>query len=106
MRISCPACGEADDIAGHRSDDGIVITCGRCGEEWLRDTTPTCPTCGRTDLRRVPLAILENGRGTQLSVVGTRPVDLCPTCDVGDLDRWQRNRPNPLWPAEVPNQGP
>jgi hypothetical protein len=53
----------------------------------------------------VPLAIVEKGRGTQLSVVGTRTVFLCSTCDAETLDRYHRNRPNPLMPDELPTVG-
>jgi hypothetical protein len=56
-------------------------------------------------MRTVPLAILEKSRGTQLSIVGTRPVHLCPNCDSGALERWQQNRPNPLMPDELPTIG-
>jgi len=50
----------------------------------------------------VPLAIVEKGRGTQLSVVGTRTVYLCSMCDAETLERYHRNRPNPLMPNELP----
>lgn len=50
----------------------------------------------------MPLAIVEKGRGTQLSVVGTRSVHLCVSCDAETLERWQRNRPNPLMPDTLP----
>ena len=53
-------------------------------------------------MQSVPLAIVEKGRGTQLSVVGTRIVQLCSTCDVETLDRYHRNRPNPLMPDDLP----
>jgi hypothetical protein len=49
---------------------------------------------------------VEKGRGTQLSVVGIRVVQLCTSCDADDLERWQRNRPNPLMPAELPTVEP
>ncbi len=53
----------------------------------------------------MPLAILERGRGTQLSVVGTRPIDLCTRCDADRLTSYHRNRPNPLMPQELPTIG-
>jgi hypothetical protein len=102
MEIACPTCGEADDLSGVRAGDVIEMTCRRCGHEWRRDLAPRCPQCGGDSLRTVPLAILEKGRGTQLSVVGTRPVRLCVRCDAAALERWQRNRPNPLMPGELP----
>ncbi len=53
-------------------------------------------------MRAVPLAIVEKSRGTQLSVVGTRTIYLCETCDAETIERWHRNRPNPLMPDELP----
>lgn len=100
--IACPECGESEELRGERSGDGIEMLCGACRHRWRRSLQATCPTCGRTDLRRVPLAIVEKGRGTQLSVVGTRPIYLCPDDDGDVLARWQANRPNPLMPDELP----
>jgi hypothetical protein len=57
-------------------------------------------------MQSVPLAIVEKGRGTQLSVVGTRIVYLCSACDAESLDRYHRNRPNPLMPDELPTLDP
>jgi hypothetical protein len=57
-------------------------------------------------MQAVPLAIVEKGRGTQLSVVGTRVVHLCSSCDVEALDRYHRNLPNPLMPDELPTVDP
>ena len=54
----------------------------------------------------MPLAIVEKGRGTQLSVVGTRTIHLCPRCDSAQLARWHANRPNPLMPEELPTVQP
>ena len=56
-------------------------------------------------MQTVPLAIVEKSRGTQLSVVGTRPVDLCSVCDAVKLEHFHRNRPNPLMPDELPTIG-
>jgi hypothetical protein len=53
-------------------------------------------------MRRVPLAIVEKSRGTQLSVVGTRRILLCVSCDADTLERWHENRPNPLMPDQLP----
>lgn len=100
--LSCPKCDEADDVAGRRSGDTITITCGSCGASWKRDLSPHCQACGGDDMQSVPLAIVEKGRGTQLSVVGTRIVYLCSACDADALDRYHRNRPNPLMPHELP----
>ena len=57
-------------------------------------------------MQSAPLAIVEKGRGTQLSVVGTRIVQLCSVCDADALDRYHRNRPNPLMPDELPTIDP
>lgn len=102
MDLTCPGCGEAEDLSGTRHDEGIELTCGRCGHRWTRDLIPSCPTCGGADVETVPLAIVEKSRGTQLSVVGTRPVVLCYSCDAEKLARFHRNRPNPLMPDELP----
>jgi len=106
MNLTCPECGEADDLAGVRDEDRITVTCGACGVSWDRDPSPRCPTCGGDDLQSVPLAIVEKARGTQLSVVGTRTVHLCSACDADAHDRYHRNRPNPLMPDELPTIGP
>ncbi len=57
-------------------------------------------------MQAVPLAIVEKGRGTQLSVVGVRSINLCSTCDAGQLRQYHDNRPNPLMPSELPTVGP
>lgn len=105
MDIACPSCGESESLRGSRRDEGIALTCDRCGHEWLRDLKPACPRCGGFDMQRVPLAILEKGRGTQLSVVGTRPIYLCSQCDAAILTKYHANRPNPLLPGEIPTAG-
>lgn len=51
-------------------------------------------------------AIVEKSRGTQLSVVGTKIVHLCRACDEAVLERYNRNRPNPLMPSELPTVNP
>lgn len=103
--VSCPMCGEDDALTGSPSGDEISIRCLTCEAQWTRPTSPSCPACAGTDLQTVPLAIVERSRGTQLSVVGIRMVHLCRVCDGDQIDRWQRNRPNPLMPHELPNVG-
>ncbi len=105
MDLACPECGEAEDLRGSRRDGAIDMTCATCGEEWVRDLAPRCARCGGHDVETVPMAILEKSRGTQLSVVGTRPVTLCYRCDAEALARFHRNRPNPLMPGELPTVG-
>ena len=102
---ACPHCGEADELRGVRNGDAIDLTCGACGHMWVRDLTPSCPKCGGRDIETVPLAIVEKSRGTQLSVVGTRPVTLCYDCDATALAKFHKNRPNPLMPDELPTVG-
>ena len=92
-------------MVGHRVDDVITLTCGRCGAQWDRDLRPKCDRCDSYDMRAVPLAIVEKSRGTQLSVVGTRTIHLCEDCDAETIERWHRNRPNPLMPDELPTVG-
>jgi hypothetical protein len=106
MNLSCPGCGEGDDLSGSRDGDWIIVICGACGASWKRDPSPRCAECGGDDLQGVPLAIVEKSRGTQLSVVGTRTVHLCSVCDGDALARYHRNRPNPLMPDELPTIDP
>lgn len=103
LEISCPLCDEEDDLTGERSGEQIHIACHSCGESWTRDLSPRCPRCDGAQMQTVPLAIVEKSRGTQLSVVGIRMIQLCRICDRPTIDRWQVNRPNPLMPAELPN---
>ncbi len=105
MDITCPDCGEREELRGKRRETAVDMSCDACGFAWERSLLPTCVTCGSTDMQTVPLAIVEKGRGTQLSVVGTRPIDLCSACDAGTLTRYHRNRPNPLMPDELPTVG-
>lgn len=105
LDIACPSCGEDEDLAGVRAADSIELTCGRCGHTWMRPSEASCGRCGSDDLQTVPLAIVERSRGTQLSVVGTRPIVLCSTCDADRLATYHANRPNPLMPDQLPTVG-
>ena len=105
MDISCPNCGETDRLRGSRDDAEIKLTCEACSHSWIRSLAPTCDRCGGADLQTVPLAIVEKGRGTQLSVVGTRGIYLCSVCDAKVLEHYHRNRPNPLMPSQLPTVG-
>jgi ssDNA-binding Zn-finger/Zn-ribbon topoisomerase 1 len=105
MEITCPSCGEGEALRGERRSDDIELSCDTCGNRWTRSLRPVCGKCGSQDLQTVPLAIVEKGRGTQLSVVGTRPIDLCSSCDAAVLANYHRNRPNPLMPDELPTAG-
>ncbi len=103
--ISCPACHESDALVGVRAEAVINMKCEVCGEAWDRPLSKTCRNCGGADLQTIPLAIVEKSRGTQLSVVGTRPVDLCSTCDAEVLRHYHDHRPNPLMPTNLPTVG-
>ena len=105
LEVACPACGEGEDLDGAKTDAGIELSCGACGHTWLRSSTGRCPTCGSEDRQTVPLAVVERSRGTQLSVVGTRPITLCSTCDAERLAVYHANRPNPLMPDDLPTVG-
>jgi hypothetical protein len=105
VSVSCGSCGETDKLSGVQSDDHITLACGACGNEWIRPVNPVCLTCGDSDLQTVPLAIVEKSRGTQLSIVGTRPVSLCTSCDASVLRHYHDHRPSPLMPADIPTIG-
>jgi formate dehydrogenase maturation protein FdhE len=79
VELSCPACGEAEELRGERREGAIWITCGDCGHEWPRDRD-RCPRCGERSIadRREPL--LQKARGTQQSIVGYRIVQECWRC--------------------------
>lgn len=106
IKVACPSCGEDERLAGSRFGEVIQLVCEACGQSWERDPSPRCRSCGGNDLQAVVQAIVEKGRGTQLSVVGTRVVHLCRSCDEAVLDRYNRNRPNPLMPDELPTIDP
>lgn len=106
LGIACPSCGESEDLSGEPTPDGTRLTCGACTTSWLRSGDPRCATCGSSDLQTVPLAIVERSRGTQLSIVGTRPIDLCSVCDAHELALYHARRPNPLMPKQLPTVGP
>ncbi len=106
MEIVCPSCGERDALEGEQHDGSIAMSCGACHHRWERDLTKRCRTCGSLDIQTVPLAIIEKGRGTQLSVVGTRPIDLCSICDAARLRAYHDRRPNPLMPDDLPTVDP
>jgi len=105
MDIRCPACGESDNLEGSRSEKSIEMRCRECDTKWDRPLAKRCRVCGGDDLQTIPLAIIEKSRGTQLSVVGTRPVHLCSECDVDVLRHYHDHRPNPLMPTDLPTVG-
>ncbi len=105
IHVACPSCGEMEELVGVRRGDAIDLTCEACGGSWVRSLAKRCAVCGSPDIQTVPLAIVERSRGTQLSILGTRPVDLCSHCDDAKLERYHANRPNPLMPDVLPTVG-
>jgi hypothetical protein len=103
--VACAVCGEQDNLEGRPAADGIELICHACGHSWMRDKEPTCATCGSEDLQTVPLAIVERSRGTQLSILGTRPITLCTACDADVLRHYHDHRPSPLMPTDLPTVG-
>ena len=75
------------------TDDGIEITCGRCGGSWARGT-PRCKGCGGEDGVAQRQVMTRTPRGNQRAVVGHREVTLCPVCDARALDA-SRSAPLP-----------
>lgn len=84
--VACPICGEDDDLGGTRSDDTILLTCGRCGHTWDRDTTLVCRLCGSEDIEGVPTSTLEeHGRAGVRTPSGIRLVHYCWSCRGNDV---------------------
>ncbi|SCK15391.1 hypothetical protein [Streptomyces sp. WMMB 322] len=83
--LSCPSCGEAEDLSGAPQDDDIRVTCHGCGAEWMRGA-PVCATCSGSDLVERPQAMTRHSRGTQLSIIGWRQLPLCRRCDAQALE--------------------
>jgi ribosomal protein L37E len=84
--VSCPACGEDEELTGSRNAEGaVVITCERCGHHWQREHE-RCATCGGTDLVTRPRALTSHGRATVQSVVGFQEIPLCAVCDADELN--------------------
>jgi len=106
IEVSCPSCGEDDRLTGSRSGRLIRLSCDVCGRSWDRDPSPRCGICDGDDLQAVVQAIVEKSRGNQLSVVGTQIVHMCRTCDAVVLERYNRNRPSPLMPDQLPTVNP
>lgn len=99
--ISCPGCGETEQLAGERTDEVITITCGVCHTRWQRDPRGRCLRCDSHDLYAAPVAVIEKSRGTQLSIVSTTAEYLCWTCDRDLIDE-QRRSGTALMPDRLP----
>ena len=105
IEVSCPACGERDNLRGEPRDALIALVCESCSAEWTRDPAaePACDRCGGTDMREAVQALVEKSRGTQLSIQSFRQRWLCPSCDAALYDRYKiSNRPLP--PDELPTE--
>lgn len=84
--ITCPACGEADDLTGSRRPDGTLgVVCGACGHRWDRDVERRCALCGSTDLEYTPRALWEKGRGDQRTPAGRIDAYYCHHCGGRDV---------------------
>lgn len=95
--VTCPSCGDADQLVGRRSPDGVTVTCGACGNRWQRDLSPTCTLCGSRDLTAVPTSTLEEaGRGDQRTPSGIREVFRCYGCGARDATS-SSPVPDPEW---------
>jgi hypothetical protein len=93
--VTCPICGEDDDLHGERQGDAIMLTCGACGHRWDRDTRLSCRLCGSEDLEGVATSTLEEaGRAGVRTPSGIRLVYYCWSCRGNDVT------------SSLPRQGP
>ncbi|HSK23474.1 MAG TPA: hypothetical protein VK906_09875 [Egicoccus sp.] len=84
--VSCPDCGEDEDLSGRPEDERILLTCGACGRTWDRDTRLVCRLCGAEDIEGIPTSTLqEAGRGEQWAPSGIRLVYYCWSCQGNDV---------------------
>ncbi|MGH2945790.1 MAG: hypothetical protein ACRDPC_05935 [Solirubrobacteraceae bacterium] len=79
MRIECPQCGATGGLSGQRDGEGIRITCGSCGNVWVR-YPDACPECGEKALASVRAPLYQKARGTQQSIIAYRIVKECQVC--------------------------
>lgn len=108
-QLTCPSCGETEELTGAPGPDGITITCDRCGASWFRDVAAAeCATCGGTELEHRPQPTTAYSRGTQVSIVGWRQVPLCAVCDAAMLSHSLAGKPvpNDYVPAAVERRSP
>lgn len=93
--VSCPRCGEDEDLAGERDGETIILTCGACGTAWDRDARLACGLCGSDDVEGIPTSTLqEAGRGEQRTPSGIHLVYYCWSCRGNDV-RSSAPRPGP-----------
>ncbi|GAA1917521.1 hypothetical protein GCM10009716_28230 [Streptomyces sodiiphilus] len=82
--LTCPSCGETEELHGEPHEGDIRVRCARCGAVWMRGE-PVCATCGGAEIVERPQAMTRHSRGTQLSIIGWRQLPLCRTCDAEAL---------------------
>ncbi len=100
--ISCPQCGESDELQGTPTSSGLIeIRCLTCETEWQRDPKVRCPRCHSADMYAAPVAVIEKSRGTQLSIVSTTSEYFCWACDRDLIDE-QRRSGTALMPDQLP----
>jgi hypothetical protein len=100
--VRCPGCGEDEALVGTRVDEGLELTCERCGVRWNRDTVPRCVVCGSDDVEGIPTSTLqEAGRGDQWAPSGVRLVYYCWACRANDVTSSQPQR----GPQPAPGSG-
>lgn len=96
--VSCPSCGEDEELRGRTTDGRTVLTCERCGHRWDRDPTPRCRLCRSDDLEAVPTSTLEEaGRGEQRTPSGVRDAYLCWSCGARDATSGNPVPAEPGW---------
>ncbi len=100
--ISCPQCGESEELQGSPTDSGLIeISCLACETAWQRDPKVRCERCQSADMYAAPVAVIEKSRGTQLSIVSTTSEYFCWVCDRDLIDE-QRRSGTALMPDQLP----
>lgn len=84
IEVRCPRCGEVDDLHGSPKHDHLEIECA-CGMQWIRTPKAVCPQCGGDQIVTKSEHILQKARGDLMSIVGSRPLQLCVVCDADQL---------------------
>jgi hypothetical protein len=78
--LTCPTCGETEELTGTPGEGDIEISCHTCGTRWARGAR-RCRGCGGTEQVLARQRMTANPRGNQLAVLGYREIPLCPRCD-------------------------
>ncbi len=101
--VTCPRCGESEDLVGRSLDGEITVYCESCNLTWLRDLQPRCKTCDSKEVQPAYEAVVAKSRGTQLSMQSARLVHLCEHCDAIKLAQYQITN-SPLMPEDLPTE--